>query len=144
MKRNLDLIRDLLLLAEDSDGPVSDDELSASDYPRNEVAYHVELMTQRGLIDGYVEYDGFHRTALDISISSTTWDGCDCLDAIRSDDVWHKAKAAVRKSVGEASLSVMKEVCSGSSPHARGAHSCPITTPFSSRHLALLALSPHQ
>lgn len=112
MKRNLDLIRDLLILAEESDGPVTDDALSASDYMRSELAYHVELMTQRGLIDGCVEYDGFHRTAMNISISSITWEGYDYLDAIRSDDVWHKAKAAVKKSVGEASLSVMKEACS--------------------------------
>lgn len=112
VKRNLDLIRDLLLMAEESDGPVGDDVLSKSSYSRNELAYHVELMTQRGLIDGSVEYDGFHRTAVSIEISSVTWEGYDYLDAIRSDDVWHKAKAAVKKAVGETSLSVMKDVCS--------------------------------
>lgn len=41
-----------------------------------------------------------------------TWEGYDYLDAIRSPQVWNKAKEAISMAVGDTSLSVVKQTCS--------------------------------
>lgn len=48
---------------------------------------------------------------MDVRIFSMTWDGYDYLDAIRSPQVWNKAKEAITKAVGDTSLSVVKQTC---------------------------------
>ena len=111
MKRDLDLIRSILITAEDSDGPVRFGTLLECEPDASKLAYHVELMRSRGLIEAIVKYDGLARSSLNVEVSSVTWDGYDYLDAIRSPKVWEKAKEAVSAAVGEASISVMKDTC---------------------------------
>lgn len=111
MKRDLDLIRSILITAEDSDGPVRFGTLLECEPDASKLAYHVELMESRGLVAATVRYDGLGRRPIDVEVSSVTWDGYDYLDAIRSPKVWEKAKEAVSAAVGEASISVMKDTC---------------------------------
>lgn len=111
MKRDLDLVRNILITAENSDGPVRFGTLLECDPDALKLAYHVELMESRGLVSATVRYDGLGRRPIDIEVSSVTWEGYDYLDAIRSPKVWEKAKEAVSAAVGEASMSVMKDTC---------------------------------
>lgn len=111
MKRDLDLVRAMLITAENSDGPVGEAELLSVEPDARKVAYHLELMEAHGLIRASVRYDGFNRTPLSMELSSATWDGYDYLDAMRSTRVWDKAKASMTGAIGEVSLPLAKETC---------------------------------
>ncbi len=111
MKRDLDLIRYLLLTTEQSDKGVTDSILVNQRYDIKDIAFHTELLIDRGLVSGLVEYDGFRTTPLSVEITRITWEGYDYLDSIRSDKVWSKAKDVICKSVGDTSLSVVKDTC---------------------------------
>lgn len=111
MKRDLDLIRYILLTTEQSDKGVTDSVLVNQCYDIRTIAFHTELLIDRGLVSGSVEYDGFHTTPLGVEITRITWEGYDYLDSIRSDKVWRKAKEVISKSVGDTSLLVVKDTC---------------------------------
>lgn len=110
MKRDLDLVRCILLTVEKADGTIGFDVLSGCCSDIGRLAFHVGLMHSHGLIDAEVDSDGFGEP-MDVRISSMTWDGYDYLDAIRSPQVWNKAKEAITKAVGDTSLSVVKQTC---------------------------------
>lgn len=111
MRRDLDLIRSILLSAENAEAAF--DGMCLVNGPRTPdvVGFHVELAASHGLIRAKVDRSNGGRVA-NIWIESLTWEGYDYLDAIRSPKVWGKAKEAIREAVGDTSLSVVKEVCS--------------------------------
>lgn len=111
MKRDLDLVRAILITAESSDGPVGEAVLLSLDSDADKIAYHLELMCARGLVVADVSYDGFGRTPIDMELLSLTWEGYDYLDAIRSAKVWSKAKESMTAAIGDVSLSLAKETC---------------------------------
>jgi Hypothetical protein (DUF2513) len=98
MKRNMDLVRDLLLKIEELDlgdgnwvdvGDMSDD--------GNELYQHLILMGDEGLIEGsdrqFVGKDGFLPTSL-------TWAGHDFLDSVRDPEIWKKTKEGANAAGG--------------------------------------------
>lgn len=71
MKRDLDLVRSILITAEESDDPVGFDTLLECEQ-RVEACLHVELMRSRGLVEAIVRYDGPTRSPMDAEVSSVT------------------------------------------------------------------------
>lgn len=111
MKRDLDIVRYILMSAEDADGPIDGSALAQGCGASIDcIGYHIELMKSYGLIDGEVKHALGGRVA-SATVVRLTWDGCDYLDAIKSDQVWSKAKEAIETSVGDVTLSVAKSVC---------------------------------
>jgi len=110
MRRDLDLIRDMLLAAENAEGEFSGTELLGGSLEPDALGFHVELAASHGLVKAKVERSGSGHV-VSIWIKGLTWEGYDYLDAIRSPKVWNKAKEAIRAAVGDTSLSVVKEVC---------------------------------
>lgn len=88
MKRDLDLVRAILITAENSDEPIGDDVLLSIEPDAKKMAYHLELMQAHGLINVTVKYDGLNKTPYMLKLHSVTWEGYDYLDAIRSARVW--------------------------------------------------------
>lgn len=111
MKRDFDLVRCILVTAESADGVIGESILLNCCDDMGKLAFHVELMDRRGLIVGKVGYDGMRRDPVSVEVTSITWEGYDYLDAIRSPKVWAKAKETIAKTVGDTSLSVVKETC---------------------------------
>ena len=108
MKRDLDLVRDILRYVERSEGGGVD--LSGMDADIHNLAFHAELMAARGLIECSVTRDAFGEP-LDVEGNCITWEGYDYLDTIRSPKVWKRAKEVISSTVGDTSLSVVKEAC---------------------------------
>lgn len=111
MRRDMDLIRRMLIEAEESDEPIRDARLKfmAGDDQRKAL-YHVELLQGYGLVNATIR----RTTGADLavfSIDGLTWEGCDYLDAIRSDTVWRKVRDAVTRTLGDVPLMVTKNVC---------------------------------
>lgn len=110
MRRDMELVRDVLMAVEESDGPVPLSGLVTELWGLDAVGWHVEMLEAHGLVRATVHRGGSGHV-LAGEVSSLTWDGCDYLDAIRSDTVWAKARKAIAEAVGDAPLSVVKDVC---------------------------------
>lgn len=108
MKRNLDLARNILLAIENDEeatgrGLVS---LCIDDgYSQEEVAYHVKLLHEAGLIEAIDRSGGIH---LRWDPQSLTWYGHEFLDSARNENIWEKGKKLAEK-VGNSSFQMVLE-----------------------------------
>ncbi|KTD15478.1 DUF2513 domain-containing protein [Legionella hackeliae] len=91
MKRNWDMIRNILLRVEELEPNAL---LTLDSFPNNEhpqISYHLEIMEEAGLIHGKIHKTpggsphGFHLIRL-------TWPGHDFLESVRSDARWEEIK----------------------------------------------------
>ena len=90
MKRNMDLIRLLLLRVEATD-VLEQPDLKIGGYDVQETDYNLDLMIQAGLINGSGNWS--FGGSYNVAIRGLTWEGHDFLDAVRSDSIWRQAKA---------------------------------------------------
>jgi len=105
MKRDMDLIREILLKVEELpfDGAFHD--ITVEGRSDDEITYHVMLLHEAGLIE-----------AADLSTLAgmcwkplrLTYTGHEFLDAARSQTVWVKAKALVLKTSGALTVEALK------------------------------------
>ena len=109
MRRDVDLVRDILIKTADAEGSISIEAFVDEDRSMDLVAYHVEMMAAHDLIDAKVQREwGGH--AVQGVITALTWDGQDYLDAIENDTVWEKTKETVRGTVKHTTLGVIRDV----------------------------------
>lgn len=89
MKLDKDLVREILLQVEASPDPMGIVDLTISDHEQDEIAYHVQILDEAGLIE-----------ALDLTTMSDydwrprrlTYDGHEFLDTIRDAAAWRFTK----------------------------------------------------
>ena len=103
MRRNQDLIREMLLEMEAEDGWVFIETLDGEGDQTEERAYHRRLMSDGGLIDMSSIKHGYRMTSA----------GHDYLDAIRDEGLWAKTKATVAETGGNATLQIFINSASG-------------------------------
>lgn len=92
MKRDWDLIRELLAKVEECSLPV--DSIGLSSFPAEratEIAFHMELLFEAGFVDGQM-FRTIGPGPYDFSARRLTWNGNEFLDRIRNDTVWQKTK----------------------------------------------------
>ena len=87
MKRDMDLVRHILIKTEEAPEPIEAQSLVRGKWDEELVSYHIDMMQSHGLVDASVsrDYDGSY---VDCVVDGLTWDGCDYLDAIRDDSIW--------------------------------------------------------
>lgn len=106
MKRDMDLIRMILLVVESA--PPRKIPLIEG-YTAEQIGHHVYLMIQAGLIEG-AEVTS-HQDQYDIAIpTQLTWQGHDFLDACRNESVWNKAKERLKSIGGDVPLAVIQSL----------------------------------
>jgi hypothetical protein len=104
MKRNMDIIRGLLLALErDDDNPPE-----LSKYPPKELAYHSALLIEAGLAEGAIANGGFNEI-MRADLDRLTWAGHDFIEAARDDTLWKKAKEKVMKPGAAFTFEIVKE-----------------------------------
>ena len=94
MERNWEIIREILIRLE----AMASEKvcLQLKDFPKEkayEYSYNVELIAEAGLIYCQMSKE-LSRDATDFLAYRLTWEGHEFLDAIRSDNVWSKAKTS--------------------------------------------------
>lgn len=106
MRRNWDTIREILLKAEEI-GTIQETKTLKDFAPEHatEIAYHVELLIEAGLVQGQVQRN-IGPGPYDFWVERLTWSGHELLDSIRSATVWEKTK----KSFVSQGLSMTYEV----------------------------------
>lgn len=111
MKRDMDLVRYLLMTIEDAKGPLHLNDFTCTEWSTEEIKYHLALLGAHGLIDGNA-VDAWGNMAIRVRVDGLSWDGADYLDAIRDERVFDRVKRAVKESTGSVTLDVFKSVAS--------------------------------
>ena len=88
MKRDMDLIREILLKIEGLDD--SQYGFPVCGYQQEVVDYNMDLLISAGLVNGKMTYSQ-HGPAKAF-VQGLTWGGHDFLEAVRSESVWAKTK----------------------------------------------------
>lgn len=104
MKRNMDLIR-LLLMRSEGDEAAQE---ACEKYSFEERGYHVQLMLDAGLVEGET-IRGADGEFAGAAVSRLTWAGHDFLETMRDDTLWRKAKEHVLKPGASWSFDILKE-----------------------------------
>ena len=108
MKRDMDLIRDLLLSLEAGDeGVGSLLDVESKGYTKEQIGYHSWLLVDAGLALGV---DATHLGSVfrEVHLTSLTWSGHEFLDAARDDTRWQQAKMMMNKAGAFALPALMK------------------------------------
>lgn len=111
MRRDLGLIRELLLKLEPLSGPhawqtihPADPEVQVEGHTPDEIDYHLQMLVEQGFVEeprsGPMEGIIFRKL---------TWAGHDYLDAVRDPKVWRKTKEATDR-VGSWTFELVKEL----------------------------------
>ena len=107
MKRDKDLLRDLLLAVEARAPGVESAPLTIPGRSLEEISGHVELLVEAGFLKA-VPIPGTEDETY-WYVERLTYRGHEFLDTVRSPEVWRGAKAAADK-VGGVSLAILSEL----------------------------------
>lgn len=120
MKRDIDLLRSLLLAIEGCDGPtnVVDLHASAADFPT--LAAHAALLVEAGLIEAEVAHADGVVAPIYVNVHRLTWRGHEFLDNARNPETWAKARAFVADSAGTTSFEILAELLANTALVALG------------------------
>lgn len=115
MKRDMDLVRDILLEMEKWRTNAANREITIPGHTPDEITYHLGLMREAGLIKAIdaTSHDGVAWLPVKL-----LWDGHEFLDAARSDTMWNKAKETVIKNTGTLTLEALKTALAMLMKHA--------------------------
>jgi hypothetical protein len=110
MKRDLDLIREILLNIEayNDNKPLTD--LKIKEYPKEEIAYNVYLLENAGLIEGKIYFGLGTVLPEGYAIFRMTWAGHDFLEACRDESRWIQAKEIIKKLGEGVTFDVVKQI----------------------------------
>lgn len=122
MKRNMDLIRLLLLDLEAAPGAL-DANHPVKGYTQPEVAYHLALLLKGGLAEGATPtfYLGNTTQVPDVVLATRlSFEGHDFIDTLRDDTIWKTVKEKTAKVGSTVALEVFKALGQAAVRHALG------------------------
>ncbi|MCG8094210.1 MAG: DUF2513 domain-containing protein [Candidatus Thiodiazotropha endolucinida] len=111
MKRDLELIRKLLVHLEEKPTDEMIKELEIGGYDKDQVMYHFILMDEAGFIrcERIVSSSTPDRV-IKVHPFSLTWQGHEFLEAARNKKIWKSALNKVKGASGSVSVEVLKEL----------------------------------
>jgi hypothetical protein len=110
MKRDMDLVRLILIALEDAPfdgGPLS---LTIPDRNQDELSYHVMLLHQAGLIHAF-DFSG--DSFVNWQPAYLTWEGQEFLEAAKDDTRWNRAKGYLAEKGSPMIFEVLKALLLG-------------------------------
>lgn len=112
MKRDMDLIRRILLTLEANEGrSLAAAEVAEDDDEIRAVAFHFQLLEEAGFVRAnlFTHYD----EALNGTLERITWEGYEFLDLLRDQSLINRASKAVGQHVRSMPLSLFAQVLRG-------------------------------
>lgn len=110
MKRDMDLVRDILLtIEEQDDGSVRNRKVNFDQTDSVVLTEHLFLLAEAGFIEGS-PWKGINDRSY--HVNRLTWTGHEFLDTIRDPNIWAQTKNGAKK-VGSFSLEVLREIAKG-------------------------------
>ena len=108
MKRDMDLVRKILLAVEIEKSGHAPDKLMIEEYTEEQIGYHVLIMIEANLLEGEEVSELGSPSPMGMA-SRMTWEGHDFLDACREEKRWQTAKG-IANQIGGVTLDVFKKV----------------------------------
>ncbi len=109
MKRDMQLIRKMVLAAEDSPDGYAPRPLRIEGYSADVIGYHAHLMIEAGLARG-AETTHLESSGPEAIITALTWDGHEFADAAQDETRWKKAMGIVKEKGGTVTIGVLTSV----------------------------------
>ena len=109
MKRELELIRKIILSIEDSESAWAPRIMPFDVYTAAQIGYHSWLVVDAGLARGG-ETTHMGSDGPEAVISSLTWTGHEFAEAARNETRWNTAIAVVREKTGTVTVAVLTQV----------------------------------
>jgi hypothetical protein len=111
MKRDMDLIRKILIAVEKHPHGFAPEEIEIDGYDHETVGYHLVLMGQgEGDLLQITPFSSFGDSGPSAIVERMTWKGHEFLDNVRNETVWNKVKGIVIAKGGSISFEVLKSV----------------------------------
>lgn len=111
MVRDMDLVR--AILAEIEKRELVTFEIEIEGYKENEIAYHLDILIESGLVKGEVVLVASGERRI-ITIDRLTWEGHEFLDAARNSSVWESAKQTMKTEGIQLPFDVLKDLLKAS------------------------------
>ena len=111
MRRDLDLVRTILMDVADSAEPVDVSLWVTDTVSREMAAYHVAMMRDAGLVNAST-LAADNDPCYVCRVNSLTWEGQDYLDSVRSPKVWREVKKRLARVGGASAFEVVKALAS--------------------------------
>lgn len=109
MKRDMDLVRKILMVLEKNDDPYGIDGLpDIEEYSKEQLSYHICILEEAGLIQAK-PIEQFSMGYSDYFSIKLTWQGQDFISAAEDDTIWEKAKEKVIKPGVSFTFDLLKE-----------------------------------
>jgi hypothetical protein len=109
MKRDMDLIRKLVLAIEDDPTGYAPRDIEIDEYTPEQISYHKFLIVDAGLAEGE-RVDTMNSRGPELLLTNLTWAGHEFADAARDEKRWKKAMAVVREKSGSVTMSVLTQL----------------------------------
>jgi hypothetical protein len=110
MKRDMDLIRKMILLIEDHPSGWAPPKIEIEGYSPEQIGYHSYLLVDSGLADG-IDASDTESTGPEYMIRHLTSAGHDFADSARTQYIWDEVMADMRqKGILSASVDVVKKL----------------------------------
>lgn len=107
MKRDMDLVRQILITIEDYEHGFAPEVIEVPGYDEETVGYHLVLLEEAGLIRATVT-TGFGEQSPSATPERLTWAGHEFVASARNETVWAKVKTIVVAKGGSVSFEVLK------------------------------------
>lgn len=109
MKRDMELIRKMVLAVEDGQNGYAPDDLQIDGYTAEQLGYHAHLLIQDGLATGPIT-SHINGSGPSAQLTTLTWKGHDFADAARDETRWRKAMGIVQAKGGAVTLDILKDL----------------------------------
>ena len=109
MKRDMHLIRKMLLAVEASPGGFGPREMAIHGYTNEQIAYHAYLMIQAGLAAG-VDVTTETGSGPEAILTNLTWAGHEFADAARDEARWKRAMDLVKEKTVSVTVPVLTQL----------------------------------
>ena len=112
MKRDVELIRKMVLAIEDCPSGWAPQQLSFDGYTPAQVGYHAYLLVNAGLVEGSIVSNNVSEGP-EAFIHYLTWAGHEFAEAARDETRWNKAMGIVKDKGGNVTLDILKQLLAG-------------------------------
>ncbi|MDO8458629.1 MAG: DUF2513 domain-containing protein [Burkholderiaceae bacterium] len=108
MKRDIDLIRKILLRIEEYEYGFIENEIKIESFTADQIGFHVHLIGEAGLAK-VIATTNIQSTSPQAMPICLTWDGYEFLEAAKDETLWSKAKSVIIKPAGGVAFTVLLE-----------------------------------
>ena len=110
MKRDLELIRELLLFFEEKSSPAYIELPPIEGYDENTLKTHLVLMFEAGLLRCEPTRSSTSDRVISVLPFELTWDGHEFLDKVRNESVWNKIRSTIASQGGSIAFALVNQL----------------------------------